>query len=305
MIDLCTLGTGGSMPMPDRALSSLYVRVHGRLLLVDCGEGTQTGVRRAGWGFSHVDAILITHFHADHCGGLPGFLLSIAKTPRTEPVHIYGPVGLGQVVSGLCVVCPPMPYPVVLHELRGGETFEAIGLTVTCFSLHHSVPCLGYRFDLHRAPTFDPARARALNVPLPLWRLLQQGEAVEVDGQTVEPSQVMGAPREGLSFLFATDTRPVPALIEQGRGTDMMLLEGMYGGEDKWPQALKNRHMLFAEAAEIACQAGTRALTLTHFSPSIDVPEDCLPAARAVFPNTVCAADGMCVTLRYHDSSSF
>ena len=231
MIDLCTLGTGGSIPMPDRALSSLYVRVNGRLLLVDCGEGTQTGVRKAGWGFSHVDAILITHFHADHCGGLPGFLLSIAKTPRTEPIHIYGPTGLRQVVEGLCVVCPPMPYPVILHELKGSETFEAIGLKITCFPLHHSVPCLGYRFELHRAAAFDPEKARALNVPLPLWRLLQQGETISFDGHQVAPSQVTGAPREGLSFLFATDTRPVPALIEWGRDTDLMILEGMYGGE--------------------------------------------------------------------------
>ena len=304
MIDLCTLGTGGSMPMPDRALSSLYVRVNGRLLLVDCGEGTQTGVRKCGWGFSHVDAILITHFHADHCGGLPGFLLSIAKTPRTDPVHIYGPAGLKQVVEGLCVVCPPMPYPVILHELKGGDTFEAIGLQVTCFPLHHSVPCLGYRFELRRAAAFDPEKARTLNVPLPLWRLLQQGETVAFDGRHIEPSQVTGEAREGLSFLLSTDTRPVPALIEQGRGTDLMILEGMYGGEEKRPQALKNRHMLFAEAADIARQAGTASLILTHFSPSIDEPEACLPAARAVFPETTCAYDGMCVTLRYHDSLS-
>ena len=299
MIDLCTLGTGGSMPMPDRALSSLYVRVRGRLLLIDCGEGTQTGVRKAGWGFVHVDAILLTHFHADHCGGLPGFLLSMAKTPRTEPVHIYGPEGLRQVVSGLCVVCPPMPFPVILHELRGEETFEAIGLKVTCFPVHHSVPCLGYRFELPRAGAFDPEKARALNVPLPLWRLLQQGEAVEIEGQRVEPRQVMGEPRKGLSFLFATDTRPVPAIVKHGREVDMMFLEGMYGKDDKRPQALKNRHMLFAEAAELARQADAKALTLTHFSTSVDEPEAFLPTAQAIFPKTTCATDGMCVTLRY------
>ena len=299
MIDLCTLGTGGSMPMPDRALSSLYVRVNGRLLLVDCGEGTQTGVRRAGWGFAHVDAILITHFHADHCGGLPGFLLSIAKTPRTEPIHIYGPVGLRQVVSGLCVVCPPMPYPVALHELRGGETFEAIGLNITCFPLNHGVPCLGYRFELPRAAAFDPEKARALDIPLPLWRMLQKGETVETDGRRIEPSQVMGKPRQGLSFLFATDTRPVPALAEQGRDVDMMILEGMYGDEAKRPQALKNRHMLFEEAAAIAHEAGARALTLTHYSPSLEEPEACLPLAQKIFPNTICASDGLCQTLRF------
>lgn len=299
MIDLCTLGTGGAIPMPDRALSSLYVRVNGRLLLVDCGEGTQTGIRRVGWGFAHIDAILMTHFHADHCGGLPGLLLSIAKTPRTEPIHLYGPVGLGRVFAGLCVVCPPMPYPLVLHELEGGETFEALGMEITCFPVQHSVPCLGYHFALKRNASFDPDKARTLDVPLPLWRVLQRGEPAIFDGRRVDPEQVTGAPRQGLSFLFSTDTRPVPALVRYGRDTDLMILEGMYGDEEKRPQALKNRHMLFAEAAELARDAGTRSLLLTHFSPSLEVPEDFLLLARAVFPATACATDGLCLTLHY------
>ena len=76
MIDLCTLGTGGTMPLPDRALASLYVRVGGRAVLVDCGEGTQIGIQRLSWGIQCIDAILLTHYHADHCSGLPGMLLA-------------------------------------------------------------------------------------------------------------------------------------------------------------------------------------------------------------------------------------
>lgn len=299
MIDLCTLGTGGSLPMPDRALSSLYVRVNGRLLLVDCGEGTQVGVRRIGWGFIDVDAILITHFHADHCGGLPGFLLSIAKTHRTAPVHIWGPVGLRTIYRGLMVVAPTLTFPVVLHELRGGETFEAIGLHITCFAVHHGIPCLGYRFELRRQPAFDPNKARQLNVPVTLWKLLQQGQTVAFDGQQVAPAQVTGAARTGLSFLYATDTRPVPAIVEHGRQTDLMFIEGMYGDEDKRAQANKNHHMIFHEAAAIARDAGTKRLILTHYSTCIDDPLPYLPLAQAVFPQTECAFDGMVTTLRF------
>lgn len=299
MIDLCTLGTGGSLPMPDRALASLYVRVNGRLLLVDCGEGTQVGVRKAGWGFIDVDAILITHFHADHCGGLPGFLLSIAKTKRREPVHIWGPVGLRTVYRGMMVIAPTLTFPVVLHELRGGETFEAIGLHITCFPVRHGLPCLGYRFELRRRPAFDPEKARALQVPLSLWKLLQQGHAVEADGRMIEPREVEGAARTGLSFLYATDTRPVPAIVELGAQTDLMILEGMYGDEDKRAQADKNHHMIFHESAELAHQAGTKRLLLTHYSTCIDDPLPYLPLAQAVFPQTECAFDGMVITLRF------
>ena len=101
MLDLCTLGTGGTMPMPDRALAALYARVNGRAILIDCGEGTQVGVQKLGWGMQCIDGILISHFHADHCSGLPGMLLALTKAMRTEPLHIYGPVGLTQVVNGL------------------------------------------------------------------------------------------------------------------------------------------------------------------------------------------------------------
>ena len=70
MLEFCTLGTGGTLPIPDRALSSLYVRVNGRALLIDCGEGTQVGIRRLGWGFRCLDGLLMTHYHGDHCTGL-------------------------------------------------------------------------------------------------------------------------------------------------------------------------------------------------------------------------------------------
>ena len=62
MLELCTLGTGGTLPLADRALSSLYVRVNGRAMLIDCGEGTQVGIRKLGWGFRCIEDVLLTHF---------------------------------------------------------------------------------------------------------------------------------------------------------------------------------------------------------------------------------------------------
>ena len=132
MLDLCTLGTGGTMPLPDRALSSLYVRVNGRSLLIDCGEGTQVGVQKLGWGMQCIDGILISHYHADHVSGLPGMLLALTKAMRTEPLHIYGPAGLPYIVGGLRVIAPQLTFPVILHELKDDlSPFSLIGLTIT------------------------------------------------------------------------------------------------------------------------------------------------------------------------------
>lgn len=299
MLECCTLGTGGALPLPERALSSLYVRTGGRALLIDCGEGTQVGIRRLKWGFRCIDALLITHYHGDHCGGLPGLLLSLDKAGRNEPFHIYGPAGLRRIVEGLRVIAPALSYPLVLHELPPGESFSLIGMEITCFPLDHGIPCLGYRLHLPRRPAFDAQKARALEVPVPLWKALQQGQCVTVSGRTIHPEDVTGAPRKGLTLLYATDTRPVPVIPRMGEGADLMILEGMYGDDTKTPQARKNHHMIFYEAAELAKQSGAKQLVLTHFSNCIDDPLDYLPLAQAIFPNTLCAADGQCFTLQY------
>ena len=94
MLDVALVGTGGMMPMPDRFLSSMMMRLNGRLLLVDCGEGTQVSLKKIGWGFKAIDAIVFTHYHADHISGLVGMLLAISNAGREEKVKLIGPKGL-------------------------------------------------------------------------------------------------------------------------------------------------------------------------------------------------------------------
>ena len=90
MLDLCLVGTGGMLPLPSRFLTSLYIKCQGHALLIDCGEGTQIALRKAGCSFKSIDLICITHFHADHISGIAGLLLSMGNADRTEPVTIAG-----------------------------------------------------------------------------------------------------------------------------------------------------------------------------------------------------------------------
>ena len=301
MLELCTLGTGGTLPIPDRALSSLYIRVNGRGLLIDCGEGTQVGIRKLGWGFRCIDGLMMTHFHGDHCTGLAGLLLSLEKAGRDEPFHIWGPKGLKRVVEGLCIIVPPLSYPVLLHEMdAAGHETDIIGLKVRAFPVDHGgIPCFGFRVTLPRTAEFDPEKAKQLGVPMTEWKRLQSGESVRVGGKTIRPRDVTGAERKGITFVFCTDTRPCETLEKYSRDADLLILEGMYGSEDKRPQALKNHHMLFTEAAEIARKAQPGALLLTHFSTSLDDPESFLDETRTIFEKTWAAHDGETVTMRY------
>ncbi len=301
MLEFCTLGTGGTLPIPERALSSLYVRVNGRSMLIDCGEGTQVGIRRLGWGFRCLDGMLLTHYHGDHCTGIAGLLLSLEKAGRDEPFHIWGPKGLKRVVEGLCVIVPPLSFAVLLHELppEGGDA-ELIGLKIHAFPVNHGgIPCFGYRMTLERGAVFNPEKAKALGVPMQEWKRLQQGETIRYGLKKISPEDVTGGKRKGITLVFSTDTRPCETLEKHCTDADLLILEGMYGTEEKMPQALKNHHMLFREAAEVARKTEPGGLLLTHFSTSMENPEEYLPAARGIFENTWAATDGLTVTMRY------
>ena len=301
MLELCTLGTGGTLPLADRALSSLYVRENGRAMLIDCGEGTQVGIRKLGWGFRCIEDVLLTHFHGDHCTGLAGLLLSLEKAGKTETLHIWGPKGLKRIVEGLCVIVPPLSFPVLLHEFPPeGRELEAIGLQIRAFPVDHGgIPCFGYRMTLPRKNTFSSQKARALEIPVTEWKKLQDGETVRIGGRKIRPEEVYGAPRKGITVVFSTDTRPCETLRKYTKEADLLILEGMYADESKRPQALKNHHMMFSEAAEIARDAEPAALMLTHFSTSLEAPEDYLDETRKIFEKTWTARDGETVTLRY------
>ena len=301
MVQLCTLGTGGTLPLADRALSSLYIRVNGCAVVVDCGEGTQVGIRKLGWGFRCIDGILLTHFHGDHCTGVVGLLLSIDKSGREEPFHIWGPQGLKRIIEGLCVVAPALRFPVFLHEIPlTGKDFDMIGLNIRAFPVNHGgIPFLGYRFVLPRTPEFDAGKALALGIPKSEWKTLQYGESVLLGDREITPQEVQGKLRKGITFVYCTDTRPCETLAKYVKGTDLAILEGMYGNPDKYDRALKNHHMMFSEAAGIAKESSANKLLLTHFSTSVDDPSVYLEETRKIFPETYLGEDGMEITIKY------
>lgn len=300
MIDVCLLGTGGMMPLPDRALTSLYVRCDGRVALIDCGEGTQVAIRRAGLRFKPIEAILITHFHADHISGLPGLLLTLGNEGRTEPLHLSGPAGLARVVNALRMIVGELPYELVFRELPAGQEtyFSCAGLEAAAFPLDHGMSCFGYRLEQKRPGRFDPVRAKERGIPVVLWSRLQKGESV--DG--FSPEDVLGDPRQGISLLYATDSRPVSRMAALGRNVDLLILEGMFGAQEKLERAKEARHMTMQEAAAIASEAKPKQLWLTHFSPANPEPETYLEELQEIFPETVIGTDGLYVQLRFSES---
>lgn len=305
MLDVCLLGTGGMMPLPYRWLTSLLTRYNGSSLLIDCGEGTQVAMKKAGFSAKPIDVMCFTHYHADHISGLPGMLLTMGNAERVEPLTMIGPKGLERVVEALRTIAPELPFEIRYIEIDGPEmTIELNGYVIHAFRVNHNVVCYGYTLEIKRAGLFHVEAAKQLPIPKNYWGRLQHGETVAYEGCTYTPDMVMGEPRKGIKLTYCTDTRPTQSLVEAAKGSDLLICEGMYAEPEKLAKAKQYKHMTFYEAARVAKDAEVGQLWLTHFSPSLIHPENYMDAVRKIYKEASLGKDGRFVELDFQEDKT-
>src|SRR5512133_555500 len=197
------LGTAGALPTPTRNPPCIMIRRGSDTLLFDCGEGAQQQMMRARCGFT-INAIFITHWHADHFLGVFGLVQTMSFNGRTEPLTIYGPEWVHEFVRTLRHVARfNLKFPMESVELTHGSWVRFDGYTVTAFGVQHGIPALGYVLEEDSRPgRFNRELAISLGVnPGPLFGRLQRGETVTVgsgsDLHEVRPEQIMGQGRPG------------------------------------------------------------------------------------------------------------
>jgi ribonuclease Z len=289
-LDLVFLGTSGSLPTAQRAPAATLLRRGGDRLLFDCAEGTQRQLLRSTVGLPELVEIFLTHYHADHYGGLPYMLKTFALRGRELPLTVYGPPGLEVLFAALKRIFGRLPYELALVELGGGDTLERDGYAIQPFVTAHGVSGIGYALVEHARPgRFDVETADRLGVPPPLRGRLQHGEPVEIQGRTVRPDEVLGPPRPGRKVVLTGDTAPSPQVIEAAHGADLLVHEATFC-EDERDRARETLHSTAAEAAEVARLADVQLLALTHLSTRY-LGGDVAREARAVFPETVVPRD--------------
>ena len=305
MIDLILLGCGGIVPMPNRFISSIFINYKGRKILIDCGEGTQVAMKKNNCGFKGIDLILITHLHGDHIIGLIGLLQTIRNSGKTDDLTIVGPTGIIDAMNAIKVLIEYLPYRVYVIE-NPREKFSLdkdiiSDIEISTIDLEHSTECIGYSLYFKRRAKFDREKALANEVPQKLWKKLQENDTVVYGDKTYHSDMVLGDERRGIKLSFITDTRPIFEIPEFIYGSDLFVCEGMYGDDLDISKAVKNKHMTFREAANLANNGKVDKLLLTHFSPSLEEPKDFTQNATKFFKNTIIGEDGLSLNLSYKD----
>lgn len=279
-------GTAGSIPTARRGLPAVLVRRGGERLLFDCGEGTQRQLVRS-VGLAELDAVYLTHFHADHWLGLPGLLKTFDLRGREHPLTIHGPPGLRDLVAIAMRAAGQVRFDLRLVELEPGQVVQGDGYRIAPVPVAHRGTAYAYvLFEDQRPGHFDPEAAAKLGVhPGPDFGRLQRGEMV--DG--VAPEQVMGPPRPGRKLVLSGDTRPCEPLAVAAYQADLLIHEATFA-DSETERAGQTGHSTAAQAAEVAQRAEVKLLALVHLStryPVSVVREE----AQARFPNAVLPRD--------------
>lgn len=296
MFEIVFLGTSASAPSVHRGLSALIVQHEDYRFLIDCGEGTQRQILRAGTGFKRLNQIFLTHGHLDHILGLAGMISTFMRWEVMDQVEIYGTQHTLERVHDLIFGVVLRGYrgkpPVILHAIGPGLFFETDRFSVSAFSVdHRGSDSLGYRFEEYSRRPFLPEKAEALRIPPGPWRRdLVAGRPITLpDGRVIEPDQVLGEARKGTSLVVVGDTGQVDNLRPYVQDADGLVIEATYIKAEE-ELAENFGHITAAQAAGLAKEANVRNLYLTHLSRRYR-ERDVLEEAQTVLPSAVVVRD--------------
>jgi ribonuclease Z len=298
-MELVFLGTSSAIPTSHRNHSAMALKAFGEIMLFDCGEGTQLQMSKAKISPMKISNIFITHFHGDHILGLPGIIQSMAFRGRKNPLHIFGPKGLVEMINIIRNFGYfSLTFEIYMHEISEGIILEKENYGVSCSKMNHIVLNFAYNIYEKRRPKFIREKALDLGIkPGPDFGKLQQGIAVKVGDSIIQPEQVLGEERKGRKIVYSGDTSPSRQMVEFAKDADVLIhestFEGIYG--DK---AYEMGHSTSVQAAEIAKKANVKKLILTHVSTRYKKSDILETEAREIFENSTVAEDFMQIEVK-------
>lgn len=291
------LGTGGSVPTPDRGLPAVLIQRDGEHFLFDCGEGVQRQMIIGKTGFHKKMKVFITHMHGDHVLGLPGLMQTMALLDRQRKLDVYGPPGIQIFLEAMREsLAFGLTFPVEIHEIeKPGIICDEEEYDVEAVWSDHVIQSFAYAFvEKPRPGRFHPEKAKALNVAEgPLWSKLQHRNSVKLpNGRIVRPEQVSDSARAGRKIVYTGDTRPFKSLVTLALNADMLIHDGTLD-DALAERAELDGHSTPSQAANTAKKAKVKQLVLTHISARYSDASILMKQAKKTFRKTLVAKDFM------------
>lgn len=295
--ELIILGNSSATPTLRRFPSAQYFSMHGHHMLIDCGEGTQMQMQRYRIKKSKIKHVFISHIHADHMLGLPGLLFSMNLMQRTEPIHIYGPPTLFEILDLFIKNTESeLHFEIIPHHTNPNLKeliFEDEFLKVFSFPLFHRIPTTGFLFQEHNKPLKINAEACKLHgVTVADYPAIKKGlDYTNASGQVI-PNALLTKPAEKqVSYAYCSDTMYHNDVINEVRGVDLLYHEATFL-HDKLERANQTKHSTALQAGMVAKQAGVERLIIGHFSSRYDVLDELLAETKQMFENSFIANEG-------------
>lgn len=296
--ELTILGCGAATPTLRRGSTAQLLNLHDRFLLIDCGEGTQLSLRKNRLKFQRINHIFISHLHGDHYLGLPGLVSSMHLLGRKNPLHIYCPAPLEEIMEmNMKYSDTFLNFEVIfhhhstdgLHLILDEKQFE-----VYSFPMKHRIDCCGFLFK-EKPKRRRILKEKAEQAGLTVRELvsLKNGEApVREDGTIIPLEEFTLEPFPARSFAYCSDTAPFERQVEFIQGANLLYHESTF------LEAMKDRakntfHSTAKQAATVASEASAGHLLLGHFSSRYDETREFVTEAREIFPNSYAASDGL------------
>lgn len=299
-MEVTFLGTGAGIPSKNRNVTAMVLNLlaeKNELWLFDCGEATQHQLLYTTLKPRKVTKIFITHLHGDHIFGLPGFLSSRSFQGGTEPLTIYGPKGIKQIVeTTLSLSTTHLTYPIHYKEIdTNGFVCEDESFTVDCIELDHGIQSFGYRVQEKDKPgSLKIEKLRALNIqPGPIFQQIKENEVTVLeDGTILKRDDYLGPVKKGKQLVVFGDTRYREEHVHFVADTDVLIHEATFS-HDMADIASRYYHSTTKQAAQLAADAGVGELIITHISSRYQEMEarKLLKESRTIFPPTVLAKD--------------
>ncbi|VVB58944.1 Ribonuclease Z [Candidatus Anstonella stagnisolia] len=288
MFKIIFLGTAASTPSIERNLPSIALVREGSAYLFDCGEGTQRQMLKFGISYAKVRSIFLSHLHLDHVLGIFGLSQTIKLNLQGKKLQVLGPKGTSQFASSN----PQL----IATELAPGKQLDMGDFTITPVKNKHNCK-ESFAFIMQEKPRirFHEEKAKSLGLKGPLFTEIQEKGKLKINNKTIKLKDVTYI-QEGKKIVYSGDTAPCAPMLKAAKNADILIHESTFSKADN-ALAKECLHSTAEDAALLAKKAGVKMLILTHVGNRYP-PSQLEGEAKAIFPNTILARDGMCAEIR-------